>query len=67
LHWSRDAWKSTRDDASQDITLGVHLADIATDAMPDGTAIDFTFQWLPARSREGEDFRVLVIVPGPTP
>ncbi len=67
LHWSRDAWKSTRDDASQDIALGVHLVDIPTDAMPDGTAIDFTFQWLPARSWEGEDFRVLVIGPGPTP
>lgn len=58
---SVDGWKTWIDLEGRDTTLGVWLVDIAaSDRVPSGGAIDFTFWWPDAGRWEGRDFRVNV-------
>lgn len=58
LHWSTDDWRTTRDDATRDTGLGVHLVDLSTAAVPAGSVLRFTFYWPEADRWEGTDFSV---------
>lgn len=60
IHWSGDDWKSVQDLPSHDPGLGVHFADLPTQALAEGARIRFTFHWLEADRWEGADFLVLV-------
>jgi glucoamylase len=60
VRWTVDGWRTAQDAATRDVGLGVHLVDLPTDALPAGSAVDFTFRWLEAGNWEGRDFRVLV-------
>jgi hypothetical protein len=40
--------------------LGVFITDLATDRMPPGTSVLFTFYWPEANRWEGADFKVIV-------
>ena len=43
VHWGRDGWQSSVDVATSDSGLGFHVAELATQALPPGTRIDFTW------------------------
>ena len=40
--------------------LGIHIADLATNALPEGKQVKFTFYWPDADHWEGADFIVRV-------
>ncbi len=60
IHWSVDDWKTPQDTKSRDVGLGLHVADLATQSLPDGQEIKFTFYWPGAGHWEGTDFIVRV-------
>lgn len=60
VHWSVDGWRTTCDTASVSTGLGEHVADLPTDTLLVGTAVDFTFYWSEVVRWEGENFRVVV-------
>ncbi|MFZ0430973.1 MAG: glucan 1,4-alpha-glucosidase [Acidobacteriota bacterium] len=60
IHWTHDNWSTTLDSETRESGLGVFFADLDTDALPDGTLIDFTFYWREPQSWEGKNFQVRV-------
>ena len=60
VHWSTDGWRTMRDTATYDTTLGVHLVDLPTTRLRQGTRVDFTFYWPDADKWEGVDFCVSI-------
>jgi len=60
VHWSVDGWRTVRDTATRDTTLGVHLADLPTTALRVGDRVELTFYWPDANRWEGADFVVCV-------
>ena len=60
VHWSTDGWHTTQDLHTHDTGLEVHHADLATDKLPAGALIQFTFYWPEANHWEGVDFEVVV-------
>jgi glucoamylase len=60
VHWSADGWRVVEDVATRATGLGVHFADLPTEALPPDTRIDFTFYWPDARRWEGHDFSLIV-------
>ena len=60
IRWSGDDWRSAHGLLSHDPGLGVHIADLPTQALAEGARIRFTFHWLEAGRWEGADFLVLV-------
>jgi glucoamylase len=60
IHWSVDDWKTSQDAKSRDVDLGLHVADLATQSLPDGQKIQFTFYWPGAGHWEGTNFVVRV-------
>ena len=59
--WTVDDWKTQTSTRSTDTRLGVHVVDLPTESLGDGSAIEFTFRWHDANSWQGENFRVAVI------
>jgi glucoamylase len=57
-HWSRDGWKTATDTKTLDTGLGLHICDLATEGLPPGAEVLFTFFWPEANRWEGEDFGV---------
>jgi glucoamylase len=64
IRWSADGWRTVRDAKTQDTGLGVHVADLPTDALSSGAEIVFTFYWPEAERWEGADFTVRLEQPG---
>lgn len=60
VHWSVDAWRTVRDTATRDTTLGVHVADLSTVRLRRGDRVDLTFYWPEVDRWEGTDFVVCV-------
>ena len=60
VHWSADGWRTVRDTATRDTTLGVHLTDLPTTALRTGDRVELTFYWPDANRWEGADFIVCV-------
>jgi len=60
VHWSTDGWQTVVDAHTRDTGLGLHVADLAVEALPAGTRVDFTFYWSLASRWEGADFGVMV-------
>ncbi len=60
VHWSDDLWKTTQDVQSKDTGLGIYIADLATQNIPPGTEIKFTFYWPETDHWEGADFSIRV-------
>ncbi len=65
VHWSGDGWQTTRDVATRDTGLGIHVADLDTAALDPGRRIVFTFQWISDGRWEGANFEILVVPPAP--
>jgi len=60
IHYSVDDWKTSKDVKSRDVGLGIHIADLATQSLPDGKEIEFTFYWPGAGRWEGTDFIIRI-------
>ncbi len=60
VHWTKDNWKTVRDDPTRDTNLGVHFADLDTRGCASGTKIEFTFYWHHTDTWEGQNFSVEV-------
>jgi glucoamylase len=60
IHWSADDWNSVQDVSTHDVGLGVHIADLSTQALAEGAQIKFTFYWPEAERWEGTDFVVRI-------
>ena len=58
IHWSADDWSTVQDAESHDTGLGIYLADLVTNALPEGKQIKFTFYWPEAGHWEGKNFIV---------
>lgn len=60
IHWTADEWNTCQDLKTHDTGLKIHLADLQTQALPEGTQIQFTFYWADAGQWEGTDFVVRI-------
>jgi len=60
IHWSIDGWHTVHDTEARDTNMGVHIADLPTQRLVNGTTIVFTFYWSEAAQWEGVDFTVSV-------
>jgi glucoamylase len=58
VHWGVNDWQNIRDVETRDTGVGVHVADLATERLPVGTRIRFTFHWRDVARWEGRDFCV---------
>jgi glucoamylase len=50
VHWGRGGWQSPEDTPTVDTRLGFHVAVLATDGLPPGTPVEFTWR----RQDDGE-------------
>ncbi|MGA7305467.1 MAG: glycoside hydrolase family 15 protein, partial [Rhodothermales bacterium] len=60
IHWTGNEWDSTESVKTLDVGLGVHVADLATDAMPEGAHVVFTIFWPEVDRWEGTDFTIRI-------
>lgn len=58
VRWSADGWRTERDTATRDTTLGVHVADLEGSPLHASERLEFTFCWPDAERWEGADFGV---------
>jgi hypothetical protein len=59
VHWTVDQWDTAHDTRTAPEN-GVHVADLPTASLKNGTHIQFTFFWPDVNRWEGEDFELLV-------
>ena len=60
IHWSADDWNTVQDATTHDMGLGIHIADLTTQALSEGSQVKFTFYWPGAGHWEGTDFIVRI-------
>jgi glucoamylase len=60
VRWSADGWATRADVPTVATGLGVHIADLETRKVPEGSRIRFAFHWSEAGGWEGTDFVVAV-------
>ncbi len=60
VHWSSDNWQTSRDISTRSTGLGIHYADLPTQALAAGAVVVFTFYWTEAQHWEGANFYVTV-------
>jgi len=65
LHWSFDNWQNAHDIHTRDSGLGVHVADLPSQALAPHQEVVFTIFWLQEQCWEGVNFSVEVENPGP--
>jgi hypothetical protein len=60
VHWTANQWDAVEDTRTTEIAPGVHVADLATEKLPPGARVQFTFYWPGVNRWEGGDFEVRV-------
>ena len=60
VHWGRDGWCRTRDEATHDSGLGFHTATLDGGHPPFGGRVDFTWRWQETGAWQGRDYTVAV-------
>ena len=60
LHWGLDGWQSTKDAATQDTGLGLHVVELKTEILRAGQRIDFTFRHVDSGEWSGHDYTIAV-------
>jgi glucoamylase len=60
VHWSADDWKTVHDVTAREAPFGLHVADLDTQALPEGRDLKFTLYWPEAQHWEGRDFDVRI-------
>ncbi|HWD18217.1 MAG TPA: glycoside hydrolase family 15 protein [Verrucomicrobiae bacterium] len=60
--WTADNWATTqRTEARAQESLGLWFADLASEKLPAGRAIEFTFFWLSPEHWEGKNWKISVV------
>ena len=62
--WTTDGWTTQTSTLSTDTGLGVHIVDLPTEGLGEGSAIAFTFWWPEAGTWEDTNFQVTVVPAG---
>lgn len=60
IHWSDDDWNTVHDTTTRDTGLAIHIADLATESLPEGKQVKFTIYWPDTGHWEGTDFFVRI-------
>jgi glucoamylase len=60
VHWTEDAWTTTRETPTTDTGLGLHIAELSTADLPGGGRLVFTWRWRDG-TWTGEDHHLEVI------
>jgi glucoamylase len=60
VHWSFDAWKTSKDDYARDTGVKTYIADLPTEKLAVGQSVYFTFYWPQADKWEGGDFAIRI-------
>ena len=60
VHWTCNGWQTRSDLRARDTRLGVYAADLPTDSLKSGQAIEFTFYWQQSQTWEGTNYSVMV-------
>jgi glucoamylase len=60
IRWTTDDWKTCQEIKTLDDGLGIHLADLPTQALSEDRQIKFTFYWPNADRWERKDFMVRI-------
>jgi glucoamylase len=60
IHWSSDDWNTVHDVGTHDAGLGINVADLSTESLPEGKRVKFTFHWPEVDCWEGKDFIIRV-------
>ena len=58
--WSDDDWSASHETATADSGLGVHIAELPTQALPAGRRVVFTWREAGTGNWAGADYRVVV-------
>jgi glucoamylase len=58
VHWGLEGWREVRDVETVDTGLGLHFADLDSQALPAGSRVQFTFYWPDENRWEGTNFQV---------
>ncbi len=64
VHWTADQWDSVEDTHTREVAPGAHIAELATEALPPGVRLHFTFYWPDVKRWEGEDFDIRIEAAG---
>ena len=60
VRWTSDDWTTFVDTDTRDTGLDIHVADLATNRLPTGSRVVFTFRWMQGGRWEGTNFEVMV-------
>lgn len=60
VHWTVNQWDGVEDTHTTEIDEAVHVADLATEDLPPGTRVQFTFYWPAVNRWEGQDFELRI-------
>ena len=60
VHMGINGWQNIEDVATEDTGLGVHVAELPTEALTPGDSLQFTFFWLDSDSWEGRNYEVAI-------
>lgn len=63
IRWSVDEWATAVEHNTNDDVLGIHLVDLPTHRLSEGTIIRFTIYWIEEDRWEGTDYTVVVSLP----
>ncbi len=58
VHWGLEGWREVQDVETVDTGLGLHFADLDSQALPAGSRVQFTFYWPDEDRWEETDFQV---------
>ncbi|TJX56074.1 MAG: glucan 1,4-alpha-glucosidase, partial [Mesorhizobium sp.] len=59
VHWSTDDWATAYDSQTAENAFGIHLVDLPTAGLPEGSTLIFTFFWPGTGDWENVDFSVI--------
>ncbi|TPK91287.1 glucan 1,4-alpha-glucosidase [Mesorhizobium sp. B2-4-12] len=59
VRWSTDNWATARDSQTAENAFGIHLVDLPTASLPNGSMLIFTFFWPGTGDWENVDFSVM--------
>jgi glucoamylase len=60
VHWGIDGWQSSQDTPTQDTGLGLHVAELPTQALRAGQRMVFTYQRVDTGEWSGRDYTIMV-------
>ncbi len=63
VRWTSDSWTTSNDVEAADTTLGIWVADLATDSLAIAADVQFTAYWPDSDRWEGTNYAVTVVAP----